>query len=102
MEGSLPIEETPAVWADFNARGWAGGSDTALYVLDPAALATVQPEDGKRVFAWDEDEPGSILGCVAVLERASVGHFSGWRAVPVPGSFYRGPKPAFVPAKLGA
>jgi hypothetical protein len=102
MEGSSPIESTPAVWADFNARGWAGGSDTAFYALDPNALAEAQPEQGKRVFLWDEDEPDTILGCVAILEHVSFGQFTGWRAVPVEGAWYRGPKPAFVPAKLGA
>jgi hypothetical protein len=102
MEGSLPAKQTPAVRADFNARGWAGAGDTALYVLDPGAVAAATAARGTRVFVWDEDEPGTILGCLAILEHVSIGCFTGWRAVPVPDSFYRGPKPAFVAGKLGA
>jgi hypothetical protein len=102
MEGHPPTAETPAVWADLNAQGWAGAGDTAFYVLDPTALALAQPEVGKRVFLWDHDEPGTVLGWIAVLEHVTVGQFTGWRAIPVPGSFYRGPKPALVPHGLGA
>ena len=98
MEGSLPIEEMPAVWADFNACGWAGNGDRSFYALDQDALAAAAPTNGKRVFLWDEDKPATILGCVAVLEYVSIGQFNGWRAVPVVGSHYRGPKPAFVSA----
>jgi len=96
MEGCPPSNETPAVWADLNARGWAGAADTAFYVLDPATLALAQPAEGKHVFLWDMDEPGTILGWIAALEHVAVGQFIGWRAVPVPDTFYRGPKPAFV------
>jgi hypothetical protein len=80
----------------------AGSGDTAFYAFASSALAAADLKNGTRVFLWDEDEPGTILGCVAVLEHVSVGHFTGWRAVPVPGSFYRGPKPVFVAAGLGA
>jgi hypothetical protein len=50
MEGHPPTAETPAVWTDFNAQGWAGAGDTAFYVLDATALTLAQPETGKRVF----------------------------------------------------
>ena len=101
MEGRPPSKEIPAVWADFNARGWAGAGDSAFYVLDPTTLALAQPTEGKRIFLWETDEPGTILGWVAALEHVTVGQFVGWRAVPVPDTFYRGPKPAFVPNGLG-
>jgi hypothetical protein len=94
MEGSPPNEAVPFVWADFNARGWAGKPDDCLYALDRGALERIAPTPGLVVFVWDEDEPGSVLGCMATLEQAVVGSFSGWRARPIAGSFYRGPRPA--------
>ena len=102
MGNELPIEELPAVWADLNAQGWEGNGDLAFYVLDPVALAAAHPVAGKCVFLWDHEEPATILGWVAALEYVSIGHFTGWRAVPVPGSFYRGPRPPFVPSGVGA
>ena len=102
MEGLLPSEQLPAVWADFNACGWAGDGDTSYYALDQDALAAAQPANGKRVFLWDEDDPETILGCVGTLEYVTIGQFNGWRAVPVAGSLYRGPRPAFVSCGLGA
>jgi hypothetical protein len=102
MEGQPPIAEAPAVRADLNAQGWAGSGDNAFYVLDPVALALAQPEPEKRIFLWDHDESGTVLGWVAILEHVTVGQFTDWRAIPVPGSFYRGPTPAFVPSGLGA
>jgi len=101
MKGQPPIKDTPAVWTDLSAQGWAGSGDTAFYSLDQRALAKVQPVPGQSVFVWDEDEPGTVLGYIAVLEPVTVGNFKGWRAVPVPGTFYRGPKPEFMLDALG-
>lgn len=96
MEGQPPTKDTPAVWTDLNAQGWAGSGDTAFYCLGGRALAEIQPMPGQTVFVWDEDDSGTVLGHIAVLEHVTIGYFTGWRAVPVPGTFYRGPRPEFM------
>lgn len=67
MEGDLPTQQMPFVWGDLNACGWAGGGDESIYALDRDALAEIPARDGMPVFVWWEDEPGTILGCVANL-----------------------------------
>lgn len=93
MQGHPPPAEMPRVRADLNAQGWGGGGDTAFYVFDPTALASAHPQPGKHVFLWDDDGPGTVLGWIGALEHVQLGKFTGWRAVPIPGSFYRGPSP---------
>ena len=102
MEGDLPTQQMPFVWGDLNACGWAGGGDESIYALDRDALAEIPARDGMPVFVWWEDEPGTILGCVANLEYITLGAFTGWRAVPVAGTFYRGPMPAHLVGAPGA
>jgi len=102
MEGHLPTQPMPYVWADFNACGWAGGGDESIYALDKDALAAIPARDRTTVFIWCGDESGTILGCVASLQYITLGAFTGWRAVPVPGTFYRGPLPAHLDGGLGA
>ena len=94
MEGQLPSESLPFVEGDFNACGWAGDGDMSIYALDRATLQRILAEDGMLAFVWTDDDPGEILGQVATLEYITLGAFTGWRANPVPGTFYRGPKPA--------
>ena len=94
MEGSLPTVEMPFVWADFNSCGWAGAGDDCFYALAKQTLDRISPVDGMSVFVWDDDGENEIIGCVARLERATLGAFAGWRARPISGTFYRGPKPS--------
>lgn len=84
----------PFVEGDFNACGWAGGGDESIYVLDKPTLERISARAGMLAFVWTEDDPGEIFGLVASLEHLTLGAFTGWRAKPVPGTFYRGPKPA--------
>ena len=102
MEGNLPTQEMPFVCGDFNACGWAGGNDRSIYALDRDVLAAIPAKDGLLVFVWDDDEVGTIFGHVATLHYVTLDAFSGWRAEPVRGSFYRGPKPAHLHNGLGA
>jgi len=102
MEGHLPTQAMPFVWGDFNARGWAGDDDTSIYALDRDAIAAIPAKNGMLAFVWDHDDPGTILGCVAILQHVTLGAFTGWRAEPVADSFYRGPKPAHLGDRLGA
>jgi len=97
MEGQLPAEPLPFVWCDFNACGWAGNGDESYYALDKKKLADLAASDGMRVFLYDEEEPGMILGCVALLRHVRVGALCGWRAEPVAGTWYRGPGPSMFP-----
>jgi len=94
MQGQLPTQQMPFVWCDFNACGWAGNGDRSYYALDRDKLAAIDAHDGMLVFLYDEDEPGTILGCVAQLQHVTLGAFIGWRAKPISGTDYRGPRPA--------
>jgi len=96
MEGQLPIEPLPFVWCDFNACGWAGNGDESYYALDKKKLAALVAYDGMRVFLYDNEEPGMILGCVAQLRYVTVEAFSGWRAEPAAGTWYRGSSPSIA------
>ena len=102
MEDHLPTKPMPYIWGDFNARGWAGAGDESIYALDKEALAAIPATEGMQAFIWTDDEEGTILGCVATLQHITLGAFCGWRAQPVSGTFYRGPKPAHPPSGLGA
>lgn len=97
MEGQLLTEPLPFVWCDFNACGWAGDGDESYYALDTKRLADLAAHDGMRVFLYDVEESGMILGCVAQLRHVTVGAFCGWRAESVAGSWYRGPSPPMLP-----
>ena len=102
MEGHPPPDNLPAVQCDLNAQGWAGNGDTSFYALSQEPLAALNPVSGQKVFLWDEDDEDTVLGWVAVLEPCNFPHGPSWRAIPVPGTFYRGPKPAAVLRWLGA
>lgn len=102
MEGHLPSQAMPFVWGDFNAIGWAGDGDQSIYALDREALAAIPAKEGLLAFVWSDDEVDTILGYVATLHYITLGGFTGWRAVPVPGTFYRGSKPAHLHGGLGA
>jgi hypothetical protein len=92
----------PFIWGDFNARGWAGNGDESIYALDRDALAAIPAANGMLAFVWGDDEPGTIFGYVAKLQFVTLGAYTGWRAEPIAGSFYRGPKPAFPLREPGA
>jgi hypothetical protein len=103
MEGLLPKQAMPFIEGDFNTCGWAENGDESIYiVLDRAALAAIPAKDGKLVFVWSDDDPGEIFGFVATLQHVTLGAFTGWRAQPVPGTFYRGPKPSLLAGGIGA
>jgi hypothetical protein len=93
MDGRLPTNPMPFVEADFNACGWAGDGDESIYALDKPTLDRISAKTGMTAFVWADDDPGEIFGFVAVLEHLTLGAFTGWRAKPVAGTFYRGPKP---------
>lgn len=93
MECQLPPPSIPCVEGDFNACGWAGDGDTSIYALDKSTLKRIGAKNGMTVFVWTDDDPGEIFGHVATLEHVTLGAFTGWRAKPLPGTFYRGLKP---------
>jgi hypothetical protein len=94
MKGQLPSPSIPFIEGDFNACGWAGNGDESIYVLDMPTLVAISAADGMHAFVWTDDEQDTIFGVVGILEYMTLGAFTGWRAKPVPGTFYRGPKPA--------
>jgi hypothetical protein len=100
MEGKLPSEAFPFIEGDFNACGWAGNGDQSIYLVNKPTLERISAKAGMLVFVWSDDEVGTIFGYTAALEHVSIGAFSGWRAKPVPGTFYRGPKPAKLSQSL--
>jgi hypothetical protein len=102
MEGHLPTQPMPFVEGDFNACGWAENGDESIYVLDRATLAAIPAKEGALVFVWSDDDSGEIFGFVATLQHVTLGAFAGWRAQPVPNTFYRGPKPAQLTDGVGA
>lgn len=102
MEGHLPTQPIPFIEGDFNACGWAENGDESIYVLDRASLVAIPAKEGAPVFVWSDDEPGEIFGFVATLQHVTLGAFTGWRAQPVPNTFYRGPKPAHLADDVGA
>ncbi len=92
--------ELPFVECDFNAQGWSGDGDLCFYALDQGKLAVIGAHDGMSVFLYDIDEPGTILGYIAKLQRVASGSFCGWRAEPMEGTFYRGPMPDRLAAEV--
>jgi hypothetical protein len=94
MGGQLPLSPMPFIEGDFNACGWAGIGDASIYALN--ALKKLNPVVGMLVFVYADDGPGEIFGQVAVLEYITLDKFTGWRANPVKGMSYRGPKPHFL------
>jgi len=101
MEGQLPSPSIPFLEGDFNARAWAGSGDASIYVLDRSMLERISAKNGMIAFVWADDDPGQIFGQLATLEHLTVGAFTGWRAKPLPGTFYRGPKPLHLLAAAG-
>lgn len=98
MEGSKPSKDLPVVDCDFNACGLSGEpSDDCYYRLDPVALAKLCDFTGTQIFIYMGDTAADgapeIFGYVAILERYSWPHASGWRARPIKDTWYRGPAP---------
>jgi hypothetical protein len=102
MQGHLPSQAIPFIEGDFNACGWDGDGDESIYVLDHKALAVIPAREGILVFVWSDDGPAEIFGFVATLQHVTLGAFTGWRAQPVSGTFYRGPKPPHLGGGIGA
>jgi len=71
------------------------------YVLDSSMLERISAKNGMIAFVWTDDDPGEIFGQLVTLEHLTVGAFTGWRAKPLPGTFYRGPKPLHLLAAAG-
>jgi hypothetical protein len=86
--GDVPPEASlPRVWCDFNACGWSGEpGDNCYYALDVGALAALGPAAGARVFVWDDEGGGEVIGCEGRLEPFR----GGWRVRPVAGTWFRG------------
>ena len=101
-QGQLPSTHLPYVEGDFNACGWGGNGDMSIYSLNKEALSNIPATEGREVFLWSDDDNGDIFGNVAILEFVTLGGFVGWRARPVPGTNYRGPKPSHLVKAFGA
>ena len=87
MSDGAPDFALPRVWCDFNACGWTGEpGDDCYYVLDVEAIAARGLTSGTRVFIWDDDGNGEIIGCVGKLEVFR----DGWRVRPAVGTWFQG------------
>lgn len=97
---AMPDASVPPLWCDFHSCGLSGDpDDNCYYSLHRETLAQLNPSNGTRVFIYDDDvsdtgEP-EIFGYTAILEFVSLRGKPWVRARPVPGSWYRGPKPSF-------
>jgi len=97
---SMPSPLIQPLSCDFNACGWsAEPNDNCYYSLDRETLAKLNPATGIHVFIYDDDISDSgeseIFGCIASLESVVIGDRPYIRARPLPGPWYRGPKPSF-------
>ncbi len=91
----------PRYWCDFNSAGVGGErDDDCFYSFRPEDLRRNQPVAGLKVFLYQEDGVDTIVGCEAHFEPYRDGwlgepfksfRFCGWRARPVPGTWYQGP-----------
>lgn len=89
MKRSTPPDPVlPRVWCDFNACGWSGEpGDNCYYVIDDDAIAANGLTEGARLFVWDDEGDGNVIGCEGRLES-----FQGrWRVRTDAGDWYRGP-----------
>jgi hypothetical protein len=79
MNAEPPDASLPWVWCDFNACGWSGqAGDTCYYVLDRRTLDGLHPAEGMRVFVFDYEGAGEMVGCAGRLEW----HNGDWRVRP--------------------
>jgi hypothetical protein len=90
MAPSVPDMSLPRLRCDFNACGWSGdAADDCYYAFDKQALATLDPSEGTRVFIYDDDGDGTVIGCEGLLER----YQRDWRIRPVKGTWFEGRLP---------
>ena len=90
MAPSVPDMSLPRLRCDFNACGWSGdAADDCYYAFDKQALATLDPSEGTRVFIYDDDGDGTVIGCEGLLER----YQGDWRIRPVKGTWFEGRLP---------
>ncbi len=90
MASSIPDLSLPRLWCDFNACGWSGDAgDDCYYAFDKQALATLDPTEGMRVFIYDDDGDGNVMGCEGLIER----HRDSWRIRPDKGTWFQGRLP---------
>ena len=79
MNSSLSDVSIPKIWCDFNACGWSGApGDNCYYAFDQEALATLHLTEGMRLFIYDDDGVGGVVGCEARLESFN----ASWRIRP--------------------
>ena len=95
-EGVPPASDIPAIWGDYNAVGLSGEEgDDCIYSLHRDRLSELGPEEGLVIFVYeddvDDDGNPEVFGFVCALERVEWAT-GGWRARPVSGTWYRGPK----------
>ena len=96
IEGNPPPKELPKIWGDFNARGLSGQkNDDCIYSLHRKELTKLIELQVTLAFVYedDEDEIGNpeVFGFVCELQKID-GFISPWRAKPIKGTWYRGPK----------
>lgn len=96
-EGLPPSNDIPVIWGDYNAIGLSGDSDdSCIYSLDREVLASLDAEEGKLLFVYeddlDENDQPEIFGYVCKLEKIEWSPDC-WRARPDESTWYRGPKP---------
>jgi hypothetical protein len=87
-ECNPPDQLLPRVWCDFNACGWSGEvGDDCYYAFDREAIVTNSVIVGDKLFIWDDDGDGNVIGCEALAES-----FDGQlRFRRVANTWYRGP-----------
>lgn len=87
MSDAAPDSVLPRVWCDFNACGWTGEpGDDCYYVLDMNTIEAHGLASGTRVFIWDDDGDGVIIGCEGQLEVFR----DSWRVRPAAGTWFQG------------
>ena len=97
---TMPSPSVPPLRCDFNACGWSGEpEDNCYYSLHREMLERLNPSAGVQVFIYDDDisDNGApeVFGCVARLEPVLARGQPHFRARPISGPWYRGPKPSF-------
>ena len=87
MRSEPPDFSLPRVWCDFNACGWSGEpDDDCYYVFDKQEVAALQPAEGMKVFIYDDNGDGTIIGCEARLEIFR----DSWRMRPDKSTWFEG------------
>jgi hypothetical protein len=87
MTEPLPTS-LPKIWCDFNACGWSGEpGDGCYYVFDERALLELGPIESMRLFVFDDDGDGDVIGCEGRLERWN----DRWRVRPDEDTWFKGP-----------